>query len=167
MPGRTIILKDDQIRKTINRIAYQIYEEHSDETEVIIAGIHDRGSLLAKDIATILEKISPIKVQLIELKVDKDNPFDIPIECSMPHEDMKNKVVIVVDDVVNSGKTLIYGVKHLLKVKLKSLKTAVLVDRSYRRFPISVNYVGISLATTMKENIEVEFKGKKITAYLE
>lgn len=166
MPARTVILENDQIRKIINRIAYQIYEEHSEEKEIIIAGIMDSGNLLAKDITKILEEISPIKVKLIELHVDKDNPFDVPIECSMPHQQMENKVIVVVDDVVNSGKTLIYGVKHLLKVKLKSLKTAVLVDRSYRRFPITVNYVGISLATTMKEKIEVEFKGKKITAYL-
>jgi pyrimidine operon attenuation protein/uracil phosphoribosyltransferase len=161
MPDKKIKVLDQlQIDQKINRIAYHIYEDHCDEKELIIAGIADRGFVLARLIARKLEDISDLKVELVEMRLNKTNPTDSTIEFPLKSAEFKNKVVILVDDVLNSGKTLIYGARHFLVVPLKRLSTAVLVDRRHRRFPIRADYVGLSLATTMKEHISVEFSEK-------
>lgn len=161
------ILEQLQIDQKINRIAYQIYEDNCDEKEVIIVGIADRGYVLAELIAKKLKEISDLEVRLAEMKINKENPADGNIEFSLTEKDFKNKVILLIDDVLNSGKTLIYCAKYFLTVPLKKLSTAVLVDRKHRRFPIRADYVGLSLATTMHDHISVEFSTKgKSAVYL-
>ncbi|MCW3085416.1 MAG: phosphoribosyltransferase [Bacteroidetes bacterium] len=164
---KTLILNSKQIEQKINRIAYEIYENNYDEKDIVIAGIAANGYLLAKRIADVLQQISKIKVQLLEISFDKENPFTTAVSIKLSDKELKNKVVILVDDVLNSGKTLIFGAKLFLSAPLKRLTTAVLVDRGHNRYPIKADVVGLSLSTTMQEHITVELnkKGKEV-AYL-
>ena len=153
----TLILNDHQIEQKVRRIAYQIYENNIEENEIIIAGITRNGFILAEKLKTSLEKISPIKIVLCEVKIDKKNPLS-PIETSISSSTYKNKSIVLVDDVLNSGTTLIYGVKHFLDVPLKKFQTAVLVDRSHKKYPVKADFKGISLSTSLSETVEVSFK---------
>lgn len=162
---RSIILTDNEIKHKIKRIAFQIYENNTNNKEVIIAGIADNGFLLAKKLKVILEQISSIKVICCEVKIDKKNPLN-SVETSMPEASYKNKSLVLVDDVLNSGTTLMYAVRHFLNVPLKQFNTAVLVNRNHKKYPVKADFKGISLSTSMQENISVEVVNNKITAYL-
>src|ERR1700749_3548079 len=112
--NKTLILNSKQIEQKINRIAYELYENNYDEKEIIIAGIADNGYILAKRIADVLQKISPIKTELIEITINKENPLVDEIKTTLTDKELKNKVIVLVDDVLNSGKTLIFGAKPFL-----------------------------------------------------
>lgn len=164
--SRNIILNHKQIVQKIKRIAYQVYETNTDEEEIIIAGIESGGFILAKKIKTELERISPIEVQLCKVTIDKKEPRN-DIKTSLSSEDYKNKSLILVDDVLNSGTTLVYGVKHFLNVPLKQFKTAVLVNRNHKKYPVKADFKGISLSTSLKEHVTVVLKGKSYEVSLE
>ncbi|MBL7884147.1 MAG: phosphoribosyltransferase [Bacteroidia bacterium] len=164
--GKTVILTGKQIEQKINRIAYEIYENNYNEKDVIIAGIVGNGYLLAEKINTVIKKISPLKTTLIEIKIDKENPMSKEIKIALSEKELKNKVIILVDDVLNSGKTLIFGAKPFLSTPIKRLTTAILVDRGHNRYPIKADVVGLSLSTTLQEHITVELKKGKEAAYL-
>lgn len=160
MPAKNIILNSEQIEHKIKRIAYQIYETNVDESQLILAGISKSGFLFAKKLKAVLEEISDLEILLCEVKVDKKNPLK-PVETSLPSSDYINKSIVLTDDVLNSGTTLIYGVKHFLEVPLKRFKTAVLVDRSHKKYPVKADFKGISLSTSLNEMVQVHFsKGK-------
>ena len=162
--SRTLILNTKQIQQKINRIAYEIYENNYDEKEIIIAGIATNGYLLAKRIVDVLKTISPLNTKLIEIVLDKKDPLSKEIKINLTDKELKNKVIILVDDVLNSGKTLIFGAKPLLNTPIKRLTTAILVDRGHNRYPIKADFVGLSLSTTLQEHITVELdkKGKEV-----
>ena len=162
----SIILNEKQIAQKIKRIAYQVYETNVDEKEVVIAGIISNGFLLAERLKKELEQISPIKVLLCEVMVDKKKPLS-QIKTSLRPEEYQNKSLLLVDDVLHSGTTLIYGVKHFLEVPLKQFKTAVLVDRNHKKYPIKADFKGISLSTSLNENVTVIFEKNKDRAVLE
>jgi pyrimidine operon attenuation protein/uracil phosphoribosyltransferase len=162
----TVILDKKQITHKLKRIAYQIYETNVDEKEVVIAGIKENGFLLAKKLKLVVEKISPIKVILCEVTIDKKMPTN-PVHTSLPAEEYTNKSLLLVDDVLHSGTTLIYGVKHFLNVPLKQFKTAVLVDRNHKKYPVKADFKGISLSTSLNENIHVIFEKNNDRAILE
>ena len=155
---QTLILNSKQIQQKINRIAYEIYENNYDEKEIIIAGIADNGYFFAKRIAEVLKKISPLQVKLISIQIDKANPLSEDIKINLADKELKNKVIVLVDDVLNSGKTLIFGAKPFLTTPVKRLITAVLVDRGHNRYPIKADFVGLSLSTTLREHITVEIE---------
>lgn len=161
----SIILTSEQIQNKTRRIAYQIYETNSNEEEIIIAGINGNGYVFAQNIATMLEEISPIKVVLCEVKMDKRNPLN-PITTDLDTSEYKNKPLVLVDDVLSSGSTLMYGVKHFLEVPLKKFKTAVLINRNHKKYPVKADFKGISLSTSMKEHISVVFENEKAEAIL-
>lgn len=146
----------NDIHKTVKRIAYQIYETHFEDSQLILAGIAHNGVILAKRIREELEKISDIDVIFMEIKVDKKNPIN-QIVLSKKLEVCENNSVVVVDDVLNTGSTLIYAVTHFLSIKLKKLQTAILVNRNHKNFPIKGDFKGISLSTSIKEHIDVAF----------
>ena len=160
-----IILDQSQIDQKIKRIAYQIYETNSSEKEVIVAGIVGNGYIFAKKLVEVLQDISTLKVSICEVFIDKKKPLK-PITTSLSEDDYKNKSLVLVDDVLNSGTTLIYGIKHFLEVPLKKFKTAVLVNRNHKKYPVKADFKGISLSTSIKEHIQVEFKENEAVAYL-
>ena len=164
--SKTIILNHTDISHRLRRIAYQIYESNINENEIIIAGIEDKGFILAKLIASELSNISPLKVVLCSVKINKSNVFD-SINTSLKPEDYKEKSLVLVDDVLHTGSTLMYAVKHFLDVPLRQFKTAVLVDRNHKKFPIKVDFKGISLSTSFQNNVEVVFIDGANEAYLE
>jgi len=161
-----IILNKKQIDHKTRRIAYQIYENNVSEKEIIIAGIVENGYLFAKKIKAAIEKISPIKVILCKVYIDKKEPTN-PITTSLSSEDYKNKPLVLVDDVLYSGTTLIYGIKHFLEVPLKQFNTAVLVDRNHKKYPVKADFKGISLSTSINENISVVFEKENYFARLD
>ncbi len=160
-----IILSSKQIEQKIKRIAFQIYENNSSEKEVVIAGIIGNGFIFAKKLVAVLQEISPLKVTLCEVKIDKKNPLN-EVTTSLNVQDYKNKPLVLVDDVLNSGTTLIYGIKHFLAVPLKRFNTAVLVNRNHKKYPVKADYKGISLSTSIKEHVQVEFNENETIAYL-
>jgi pyrimidine operon attenuation protein/uracil phosphoribosyltransferase len=160
-----IILDNTQIEQKIRRIAYQIYESNSNEKEVIIAGIIGNGFVFAEKIVEILTKISPLKVTICKVTINKKKPIE-QIITSVKVEDYKNKSLVLVDDVLNSGTTLIYGVKHFLDVPLKRFKTAVLVNRNHKKYPVKADFKGVSLSTSIKEHVKVDFSNSDSKAYL-
>ena len=155
--NENIILTHQQIEHKIRRIAFQIYETFADEQTIIIAGIASNGFEFAKRLGLILSEISTIEIVLCEVKVDKENP-NSEISTSVPATIYQNKGVVLVDDVLNSGTTLIYAIKHFLEVPLTKLKTAVLIDRNHKKYPVKVDFKGISLSTSLQEHVSVVFE---------
>ncbi|MCC8425049.1 phosphoribosyltransferase family protein [Mucilaginibacter sp. UR6-11] len=164
---KLLILNKQQIQQKIDRIAYQILEDNFDETEIVIAGMLPRGGFLAARLKKVLDKIAPFKSTLLTIDLDRFSSslharldFDLQI-CN-------GKVVILVDDVLNSGKSLAYGFGVFMNVPLKKLRTVVLVDRNHKNFPVSTDYSGIALSTIIKEHIDVVLSesGEEDAVYL-
>ena len=165
MEDKKVIINDNQIRSKLKRISYQILETNLQNSILVIAGIESNGYLIAKELKKILNKLSNIEVILCKVKIDKKNPRK-PIETSISKDEYSSKSIVLVDDVLNSGSTLIYGVKHFLETELLQFKTAVLVDRNHKKFPVKADFKGISLSTSIQSQVIVEFKGSKINALL-
>ena len=154
------ILNEKEIGYKIRRIAYQIYENNVEETEILLAGISGNGFELAKMIEKELQNISDLQTTICEVNLDKKKPLGT-ITTSITKDEYKNKSIVLVDDVLNSGTVLIYGVAHFLDVPIKKFKTAVLVDRNHKKFPVKADFKGISLSTSLSETVDVIFeKGK-------
>ncbi|MEM7187803.1 MAG: phosphoribosyltransferase family protein [Bacteroidota bacterium] len=166
MSDDTIILSNQQIAHKIRRMAYQVYETNVHEKEVVIAGIKENGFLLAKRLKKEVERISSLQVVLCEVSINKKEPTQ-PVTTSLLISDYENKSLVLVDDVLATGTTLIYGVMHFLEVRLKQFKTAVLVDRNHKKYPVKADFKGISLSTSLNENVAVVFDRNTITAILE
>lgn len=163
--SQNVILSSLQIDQKARRIAYQILESNSKEKEIVIAGINGNGFIFAKKLTEILTEISTINLTLCEVFIDKKNPRN-PISTSIPSDSYQNKSLVLVDDVLNSGSTLIYGIKHFLEVPLKQFKTAVLVNRNHKKYPVKADFKGLSLSTSIQEHISVEFSKNGAKAYL-
>ncbi len=164
---KLLILNKVQIQQKIDRMAYQILEDNLQETDLIVAGIVDRGYTIAKRLKKVLEKISDINIKLMKIELDKDSTH-LKAETDLEIIEAKNKVIILVDDVLNSGRTLAYGLGIFLDVPLKKLRTLVLIDRNHRIFPVSPDFTGLELATVLKEHVEVvlDEKGEDDAVYL-
>lgn len=162
---KNIILNQQQIQQITKRIAYQIYETFVDETEIVIAGIANSGYVFAEKIAEEVKKISPLNIVIGKVEINKQNPLE-PIITNLETKDYQGKSLILVDDVLNSGATLIYGVKFFLETPLKKFKTAVLIDRNHKMFPVKADFKGISLSTSSLEHIQVVFNDNEEYAYL-
>lgn len=160
-----IILTKQQIQQITKRIAYQIYETFIEEKEVVIAGIANSGYVFAQKIADEVEKISDLKITLGRMEINKQDPLQ-EIRTDLQKTDYENKAIVLVDDVMNSGATLIYGVKYFLDVPVKKFKTAVLIDRNHKKFPVKADFKGISLSTSSLEHIQVVFNAGEEYAFL-
>ena len=160
------ILNHEDIQNKIRRIAYQIYESNVSENEIILAGVALNGYVIAERLKVILEEVSDIKCTLCKVTMNKTAPLGT-VETSLDAKDYQDKSLILIDDVLNSGTTLIYGVKHFLEVPLKQFKTAVLVNRNHKKYPVKADYKGISLSTSLQERVKVRFKPGKDAAILE
>lgn len=162
---QNIILNHQEIVQKTKRISYQIFETFVNEEEVVIAGIANSGFVFAQKIAAELQQISDLKIHICEVQINKQNPQDA-ITTSLSKEAYANKGLVLVDDVLNSGTTLIYGVKHFLDVPLRKFKTAVLIDRNHKKYPVKADFKGISLSTSLQEHIQVVFEDETSYAYL-
>jgi pyrimidine operon attenuation protein/uracil phosphoribosyltransferase len=165
--NQVILLNQQQIVQKINRIAYQILEDNLDEKEIVLAGIWDRGYKFAVRLEKVLAKIADFKVTILRIDIEKQNSKLIA-KTDLSENEWKNKVIILVDDVLNSGKTLAYGLGVFLNTPHKKIRTAVLVDRSHKIFPIATDFVGLQLATILKEHVDVvlDVEGEEDRVYL-
>ncbi|WP_090704373.1 phosphoribosyltransferase family protein [Daejeonella rubra] len=164
---KLLILNKKQIQQRIDRMAYQILEDNLGEEELIMAGIVDKGYVIAKRLKTVLESISEIKVTLMKIEINKDISH-LDANADLDLDLVSNKVVILVDDVLNSGRALAYGLGVFLDIPLKKLRTLVLIDRSHRNFPVSPDFTGLELATILKEHVDVvlDEKSEEDAVYL-
>ncbi len=164
--SQNIILNHQEIQHKTKRIAYQIYETFVDRKQLVIAGISKNGYIFANKIAKALGEISDLEILLCEVFIDKQYP-NSEIKTSIPKTEYENKGIVLVDDVLNSGTTLIYGVKHFLEVPLTKFKTAVLVDRNHKKYPVKADFKGISLSTSSLEHVQVVFEENNDSAFLQ
>ena len=162
---KNIILNHNKINKIVRRLAYQILESNINSPEIILIGIHQNGYNLSKIIFKELKTITEIKTELFFVKINKKSPLkNIVFECEKEY--LKNKSIVLIDDVLNTGKTLIYCTKSLLDVELNSFKTVVLIDRNHKKFPIKVDYKGMSVSTSIADHIELIFEKNNIHALI-
>lgn len=162
----TLILDSATVDRILKRMAYQIYERNFDSKSIVIAAIDGRGAALAKIVENILNEISDLKTQFITVKLDKDNPLQHEVTLDPSPKTLAGKQVILFDDVLNSGRTMAYALIPFLSAGVKSVQTAVLVDRSYKNFPVLADYIGISLNTMLQEHVAVKVDKKKISVYV-
>lgn len=169
MPAsRNLILDHAQAMRKIRRIAYEIYEQNFEENEVVFIGVHQTGFLFAQTLQQEVKKIAPFKTALFELKINKQEPVNSAIELAAGADLLANKVLVLTDDVLNTGSTLVYSMRPLLDIAIKKLQLAVMVDREHRSFPVSPDFVGYALSTTVNQHIEVSInEGGEIAVYLD
>ncbi|MCT4580756.1 MAG: phosphoribosyltransferase family protein [Flavobacteriales bacterium] len=161
------ILSPLQVEQKLQRIARELIELHYNKDEIVIIGISDRGVKIATKIYDILSQISQLKLSFLKLTLNKDIPNSSAIELSGSKKELENKCVVLIDDVLNSGKTLIHAASFLLEENISQLNTVVLVDRRHRLFPIRADFVGLTLSTTLKEHISVvEVSENQFEVYL-
>lgn len=152
------ILNDRQIAQKVKRLAIEILEHNFGEEELILAGINNNGMVFSELLLQELTKISNMPITVTRIKLNPANPLASDIILEIPPEQVKDKVLIIVDDVANTGRTIFYAIKPILEVLPKKVEVAVLIDRSHKSFPIRVDYFGLSLATTLKNNIDVQIR---------
>ena len=152
MAAHFILSKEIAYQK-IHRMAYEIVEQNVKENQIILAGIKENGSVIATALYQVLKEIFKGEIKIIEIKIDKKDPKNISLSEKINFD---NKVILVVDDVANSGKTLLYALKPFLDFYPKKIQTLVLVERSYKEFPVAPDYVGLSVSTASTEKIIVE-----------
>jgi pyrimidine operon attenuation protein/uracil phosphoribosyltransferase len=158
---RVLILDQERIEFKLRRMAFEIWERNSEEQEIVVIGIETTGAVVAANLVAMLKKISPLKIKSLTIAINKKSPLDFVFALD---ENLNGKTVIMVDDVANSGKTLMYALNGILAYDLKKVMVAVLVDRKHKSFPIAADIVGHTVATTLQDHIEVETTGKKVSA---
>lgn len=154
-PTPTLILDKQQTLQKIRRIAFEIYENNFQEKEIVLAGIYDKGYLFAQLLQKELSAISPLKAVLVKVTLNKFLLVQSEVELDTDIQLIQNKSIILIDDVLNTGRTLAHSLKPFLNVEIKRIQTAVIVDRQHKQFPISADYTGYGLSTTIQEHIEV------------
>jgi pyrimidine operon attenuation protein/uracil phosphoribosyltransferase len=163
--ARKDILDAGSVKMKLQRMAFEIIENNLDEKRIILAGIPENGSVIARNVQRILTENSSMQVDLITISLDKKAPREITLS---ERRDFNDQVIIVVDDVANSGKTILYALKPLLEYLPKKIQTLALVERTHKTFPVHLDYKGLSVATTLQEHIYVEVEGEEVIgAYME
>jgi pyrimidine operon attenuation protein / uracil phosphoribosyltransferase len=162
---KNLVLSGSQVSRKIKRMSFEIYERNIGEKELILAGIDGQGYVLAGLLAQELKGISPIVVKVVRISLDKSNPLQSEIQLDVQLNDLRKKCVVIIDDVLNTGKTLAGSMKPFLGIDVRKIEVAVLVNRSHPTFPIMPTYIGYGLATTLTEHVEVKL-GKDAAVYL-
>ena len=152
------ILNREQIEQKINRLAFQIYEQNFEEEHLVICGIDSRGFQLARKIYNKLQAVSPFVLELAKVRLDKDNLHAGDIHLEPRLDNLQNKAVILCDDVLYTGKTMAYAAMPFLTANVKKLQCLVLIHRNHLTFPVQPTYIGMSLATTLQEHVNVSLE---------
>jgi pyrimidine operon attenuation protein/uracil phosphoribosyltransferase len=163
--SKTLILDTLQVKQKIRRMAFEIFENNFKEKTIVIAGVDGQGFVLARLLAKEIEAISEAEVKLARVSLDKLAPQQSAVVLDCDAKDVKKKSIVLVDDVLNTGRTLAYAMKPFLDVEIKKLEVAVLINRSHAAFPIAPRYSGYELATTITDHVEVVL-GKETAVYL-
>lgn len=161
-----LVLNQHQIEQKIMRLAHEILENTYGIPELYIGGITGNGETFAEQLCEIIQNNSKQKVHYFKIELNKDHPLEQPITCSVDTNLFSGNTVILVDDVINSGTTMQYGVLKILEKPVKSVKTVALVDRMHRRYPIKCDFVGMTLTTTLGERVEVMPSNGSLEAFL-
>lgn len=161
-----IILEHPEIERKIFRLAYQILEQTIHQQHLFIGGIQGNGLILAKRLKEIMDKHGGPEVVIFEICINKEEPWSEPIQLSIDEITLKNGYIILVDDVINSGKTMQYALIKFLQQATHAIKVLTLVDRQHRRFPIKADFVGLSLSTTLKNRVEIDLSGSRFFAFM-
>jgi pyrimidine operon attenuation protein/uracil phosphoribosyltransferase len=163
--ARKDILDKETVQMKLQRMAYEVVENNLDEKKIILVGIKDNGSVIARNVKKILNKISPLEVEIVNLGIDKKYPKDVELS---EQNNFSGEVIIIVDDVANSGQTLLYSLKPFLEFRPRKIQTMALVERTHKTFPMHLDYTGLSVATTLQEHIFVQVEGEEVVgAYME
>jgi pyrimidine operon attenuation protein/uracil phosphoribosyltransferase len=162
---KSLILDASQVKQKIRRMAYEMYEHNFKEKNIVLAGIEGQGYVLAKLLGKELESISPLQAILVKVSLDKSDPQQSEVVLDMDIKSIRKKCIILVDDVLNTGRTFAYGLKPFLDIEVKKIEIAVLVNRSHTLFPVYPQYTGYELSTTIRDHVEVNL-GKEIAVYL-
>jgi len=163
---KNLILDSDLVKQKIRRMAFEVYEHNFKEKNIVVAGIDGQGYVLAKLLAKQLESISPVEAKLVKISLDKLAPeqSEITLDCDL--KDLKKKSIVMVDDVLNTGRTFAYGMKPFLNIEVKKIEIAVLINRGLSLFPIRAQYSGYELSTTITDHIEVILSKDEMAVYL-
>ena len=154
------VLDREAVNRKMKRIALEVAEQNIDEKNLVIAGIKGNGEVVAKCLVNELKKIAGFQIEQVTILLNKKNPMEVSFDQPAGFDD---KVIILVDDVANTGKTMLYALKPLMNAHPKKIQTVVLVERSHKLFPIQTDYRGLSISTTLQEHISVETEGDAIT----
>lgn len=161
------VLDDRQVRQKIRRLAIEILEKNYEEPEIILAGINNNGMTFARLLSDQLKAITTQAITLTHLSINPANPLATEVKLDIPVEQTRDKVVIIADDVANTGRTIFYACKPFMATLPKKIEVAVIVDRTHKSFPVKVDYVGLSLATTLLEDIDVQIRDvEEFSVYL-
>ena len=160
MEVKNLILNEKQVIQKIRRIAYEIYEHNFEEKALVLAGVFPKGFILAQLLQAELTKLSDWSIKLIKIDIDKNAPFNREVKMDCPENELKDKCIILIDDVLHTGRTFAYSLKPFMNINIKKMETAVLIDRSHKMFPISADYKGYELSTTINEHVEVCLEGE-------
>lgn len=159
-----IVVNHDKIIRICNRLAYQIIENSHNDEFILIVGVKEKGFMISNIIVDRLTKISTKKIELKYIDLDKSNPKKY-IKSDLDYSKKYEKVFLI-DDVLNTGKTLMYSVNKLLEYDFNSIKTVVLIDRNHKKFPVKVDFKGISLSTNFDDTVKLDFKKNKLEALI-
>ena len=161
-----VILNHQQIQQKITRLGHELLENCFEENKIFIGGIQGNGFELAKKIAAIISRNSDISVNQFEIKINKTEPWKEEVSLNIDEDKLKKGFIILVDDVINSGKTMQYALVKILERPSKTIRTVVIVDRKHRRYPVKADIVGLSLSTTLKDRVEVVLGTSDSKAFL-
>lgn len=153
MSDRKYILSADAAGRKLQRMAYEIAERNTGVHSLVLAGVHENGMHIAVLLQGMLAAIGLRTADIVEIQLDKRHPTTVTLSKDIP---IDGQTIILVDDVANSGKTLLYALKPFLQKHPARIQTLVLVDRAHKAFPMQPDYVGLSLSTTLQEHIFVE-----------
>lgn len=163
---QTVILKPAQIDQRIVRMAYEIYEHNIDRKDIILAGISDNGHLFASLLDEEIKKISKIRTKVVKVDINKEEPLKEEIQIPLKKKELEGQSVVIIDDVLNSGRTVAFVMKSFLKVHIRKIEVAVMINRTHKSFPVFAKYTGYELATTINEHVDVKLSGNEKGAYL-
>jgi len=162
------ILNHPQLIQKIRRLSIEILENNYNQKKLILAGINNNGYQFAELLKQELSRLSDIELQLTRIKINPAKPTSEDVAIELDKSEFKNKVVIIVDDVANTGRTIFFAFKPFMDLITKKIEVAVIIDRMHKSFPIKVDYYGLSLATTLKDNIVVDLSDENnFTVHLE